>query len=170
MLGLHQGYPGHHRPGTPGKGAKFSQQMMYMDLVSYLLGDILVKVDRASMGVSLEACTPLLDDHLVVEFAWRLPHNMKVRDNQSKWLLLQVVYRYVPQKMIEHPKMGFGMPIDHWLRGRAEALLDKSRLPQESYFNPLPIREKWEENLNGTANWQYLLWDVLMIQAWLENQ
>jgi asparagine synthase (glutamine-hydrolysing) len=120
----------------------------------------------------LEARVPLLD-HRVLEFAWRLPLSLKIRDGQGKWLLRQVLYDYVPREMIERPKMGFGIPIDAWLRGPlrswAEALLDEQRLRNESFFQAAPIRAKWAEHLSGQRNWQYHLWDILMFQAWLEN-
>lgn len=154
------------------KELDFISQMMYADAVSYLPGDILTKVDRASMGVSLETRAPFLD-HRVVEAAWRLPLSMKIQGDQGKWILRQILYKYIPKEMIERPKMGFGAPIDSWLRGPlkewAEELLNEERLKKEGFLNPLSIRQKWEEHLSKKRNWQYHLWSILMFQAWLEE-
>lgn len=145
-------------------------RMQFYDSVTYLPDDILVKVDRAAMSVSLEARSPLLD-HRVFEQAWRLPQRLKYRNGQTKWILRQLLYKRVPREMIERPKMGFGMPIDHWLRGPirdwAETLLDEKRLAAQGLLDPAPIRERWKAHLEG-ANWAYPLWDVLMLQSWLD--
>ncbi|HWA74828.1 MAG TPA: asparagine synthase (glutamine-hydrolyzing) [Polyangiaceae bacterium] len=147
-------------------------RMMYFDLVTYLPDDILVKVDRASMGVSLEAREPLLD-HRLVEFAWRLPMAMKSRHGVGKWLLRRVLDRYVPRDLVERPKTGFGLPIDSWLRGPlrewANALLDRRRLEAGGFFRPEPIQEAWARHQSGRSQEHHRLWAVLMFQAWLEQ-
>ncbi|MFY7697265.1 MAG: asparagine synthase (glutamine-hydrolyzing) [Legionella sp.] len=150
----------------------FIRQMMYLDTVSYLPDDILVKVDRASMAVSLETRLPLLD-HRIIEFAASLPIHLLRRHGLSKWPLRQVLHRYVPPSLIERPKMGFGVPIDSWLRGPlrewGETLINRSRLDSEGYLNASMVRTAWEQHQSKRGNWQYLLWDVLCFQAWLEH-
>ena len=155
-------------PSVPSIVPDFAERMRYLDTLTYLPDDILTKVDRASMAVSLEARVPLLD-HRVVAFAWRLPPHLLVRGGTSKFLLRQVLYRYVPRALIERPKMGFGVPIDAWLRGPlrdwAEDLLAERHL-RESGLEPAPILAQWRHHLSGSRNVQYPIWAVLMLQAW----
>jgi asparagine synthase (glutamine-hydrolysing) len=148
-------------------------RMMYRDSMTYLPDDILCKVDRAAMATSLETRLPFLD-HRVAELAWRMPLQMKIRGEQGKWALRQVLYKHVSRELIDRPKAGFGIPIGHWLRGPlrswAESLLDQNRLNAEGYFYSRPIRKKWAEHLAGQHDHTASLWTVLMFQAWLEGQ
>ncbi len=151
---------------------EFASRLMAVDMLSFLSEDVLVKVDRAAMGVSLETRAPFLD-HRVVEFAWRLPLSVKIRNGRPKWILRRVLDKYVPKRLVERPKAGFLVPLAAWLRGPlkdwAEALLDERRLHAEGFFDPKPVRQKWNEHLSGHGQWDDHLWSILMFQAWLEH-
>ena len=144
-------------------------RMQLIDTLTYLPDDILVKVDRAAMSVGLEVRSPLID-HSLVEFSWQLPQRFKIRQGQQKWLLRQLLGRYLPVNLIDRPKMGFMVPLAEWLRGPlrdwAEDLLDAKQIESAGWLNPAPIRQKWQQHLSGQANWQYRLWCVLMFEAW----
>ena len=160
-------------PSTAGlKFDDFVEAMMYLDTLHYLPGDILTKVDRAAMSVGLETRVPFLANE-VVAFAARLPLAYKLRDGHSKWILREVLARHVPRALFERPKMGFGVPIDRWLRGPlknwADQLLDPIRLRDAGYFDPAPIRHAWDAHQGGAQNLQYQLWGVLMFEAWRER-
>ncbi len=172
--------PGAHEPPTilsspdlefPSVG-DFRDQMMYYDLRSYLPDDILVKVDRASMAVSLESRVPLLD-HRVVEFALGLPLEYKLRNGEAKWPLRQLLYRHVPRHIMERPKMGFGVPIEHWLRGPlqnwADDLLAPSRLRRDGFFDVDAVSQLWSDTRSGRRRLHYHVWDLLMFQSWLDS-
>lgn len=146
---------------------------MYLDFCTYLPDDILTKADRASVAVSLETSAPLLD-YRVAGFAWKIPFSMHIADGGGKYILRRILEQYVPKQLIDRPKMGFRVPVHLWIRGPlrdwAEELLNEKRLYEEGFFDPKPIRNRWEEHLVGTHNWGDYLWDVLMFQAWLEVQ
>ena len=157
-----------HRPSLH----HYLEMMMYLDLISFLPDDILVKVDRASMAVSLEVRAPFLD-HRIVEFAATLPLPMKIGRGQTKRILRNVLGRYVPTELVDRPKWGFVLPLAEWLRGPlrswAESLLDERRLRAEGIFEPLPIVQRWREHRSGRSDWVSSLWSVLMFQAWAEQ-
>jgi len=167
-----------HRPAAgahalwQAPGRRLADNMMLADALGYMSDDILAKVDRATMAVSLEARAPFLD-HRVAEFAFRLPIAQKIRGGVGKWLLRQVLYRHVPPALIERPKMGFAVPIDAWLRGPlrewAEELLDPARLRAEGYLHVDAVRGAWAEHLSGRRNLQHFLWNILMFEAWLNQ-
>ncbi len=171
--GAHEGEQIWDDPGLVRDLPDLMARMRYMDTVGYLPDDILTKLDRASMAVSLEARVPLID-HRVAEFAAGLPPDMLIRDGCGKWLLRQVLHRYVPEKLVTRPKTGFGVPLDSWLRGPlrdwAEGLLSRSRLKEEGFFAPAPVRRAWKEHLSGRRNHQHKLWAVLMFQAWRTDE
>lgn len=152
--------------------AELEEAMMMLDTVSYLPDDVLTKVDRAAMSVSLETRVPFLD-HRVVELACRLPLRMKLRDGQGKWALRQILYKHVPERLLERPKAGFAVPLGEWLRGPlrpwAEHLLDRTRIEREGYLDAAPIGAAWEQHLCGRQDWTQRLWYVLIFQSWLER-
>lgn len=156
------------REGTEDPAAR----MMYLDALTYLPDDILCKVDRTAMSVSLETRAPLLDPD-VVALAARIPVAMKIRCGQGKWALRQILYKHVPRNIIERPKLGFFLPIGQWLRGPlrdwAEALLDPARLSAQGVLSPMPIAKMWAEHVSGRRDWTLQVWTVLMFQAWAEE-
>lgn len=150
-----------------------TERMMALDTLTYMPDDVLVKVDRAAMAASLETRVPLLD-HRVVEFAWSLPLRFKVRDDDAKWLLKQLLYRHVPRSLVDRPKQGFGVPIAAWLRGPlrdwAEDLLSPQALEDDGPFRAAPITELWRQHLAGLGSWEHRLWPVLMYQQWARSR
>jgi asparagine synthase (glutamine-hydrolysing) len=149
------------------------QRMMLWDALTYLPDDILTKVDRAAMGVSLETRVPFLD-HRVVELAWKMPLDVKIRNGVGKWPVRQVLYKYVPKELIERPKAGFAVPVGQWMRGPlrewASDLLDEKRIQREGYFSPKLVQQLWDQHLSGNYDWTPRLWAILMFQSWLDDK
>lgn len=150
----------------------FTEAMMYVDLCGYLPDNILVKMDRASMANSLEARCPLLDKR-VIEFAYRLPLDMKMKNHQGKLVLRSLLQRFLPEALFIRPKMGFAVPIEYWLRGPLKAwctdLLASNKLKHEGYFDVGLVEKKVKEHMSGKRNWQYQLWNLCMFEAWLNR-
>jgi asparagine synthase (glutamine-hydrolysing) len=159
-------------PSEPPSLDGITEQLLWRDLVGYLPDDILTKVDRAAMSPSLETRVPFLD-RSVFELAWRIPLQMKLNDGVTKWVLRQILYRHVPAALVDRPKMGFGVPIGSWLRGPlrpwAEELLGEGRLARQGLLDPGTIRRAWSQHLSGRRDNAYALWDVLVLQAWLDR-
>jgi asparagine synthase (glutamine-hydrolysing) len=172
VLGNDQGDSVDAHSDSPVSDNGITEQMLWSDLVGYLPDDILAKVDRAAMAVSLETRVPFLDRG-ILDLAWRLPLNAKLRGGQTKWVLRQVLGRHVPAALVERPKMGFGLPIGPWLRGVlapwAEHLLDERRLRDQELLDPDPIRRAWNLHQTGRRDMGYELWDVLVLQSWLDR-
>ena len=148
------------------------EMMMVLDQITYLPYDILVKVDRACMASSIEARTPFLD-HRLIEYSWKIPHSLKIRNGKSKWILRKILKNYVPENLTDRPKMGFSVPLDNWLKGPlrewAENLLDKKKLVESGYFNAELVRKRWQEHMSSKNMPCYDLWNILMFQAWKEG-
>ena len=172
MLGNDHGDTADDRSGSPVSDGGITEQMLWSDLVGYLPDDILAKLDRAAMAVSLETRVPFLDRG-ILDLAWRLPLDAKLRGGQTKWVLRQVLERHVPAALVERPKMGFGLPIGAWLRGAlapwAEHLLDERRLRDQGLLDPAPIRRAWDLHRTGRRDLGYELWDVLVLQSWMDR-
>ena len=158
----------HHFNDIPSR-MSFAEKMMYTDAITYLCDDILCKVDRAAMGVSLETRVPFLD-HRVTSFAWSLPLKMKIREGNGKWILRQLLYRHVPKELVDRPKIGFGLPLDLWLRGPlrdwVESLINKKEIEQQGFLDAIEVRKIWDDHCSGRKNLQYELWNILMFCAW----
>jgi asparagine synthase (glutamine-hydrolysing) len=172
VLGTSPGESADERTVSPVAGSGITEQMLWLDLVGYLPDDILAKVDRAAMAVSLETRVPFLDRRLL-DLAWRLPLDAKLRGRRTKWLLRQVLERHVPAALVDRPKMGFGLPIGSWLRGElapwAEHLLSERRLQAQGLLDPLPVRRAWQLHRSGRRDLGYELWDVLVLQSWIDR-